>query len=102
MSQALPLDLREYFSERIPHRLREVEEAWRDVRESGWSAEPVRRFHRLAHSLAGAGATFGFPEVSTTSRQLENLLLGVVEGGAPPPAAERIEEILEALRRGAR
>jgi HPt (histidine-containing phosphotransfer) domain-containing protein len=101
MSQALPVDLREYFSERLPHRLREVEEAWRDVRESGWGEEPVRRLHRLAHSLAGTGSTFGFPDVSATSRRLEALLLAAVEDGAPPPAAERIEELLEELRRAA-
>jgi HPt (histidine-containing phosphotransfer) domain-containing protein len=99
MDQGLPRDLREYFSERLPHRLREVEDAWRDVRESTWGPEPVKRLHRLAHSLAGTGATFGFPAVSDAARRLEALLQGTVEKTAPPPSPERIEELLGELLR---
>ena len=98
MDQGLPRDLREYFSERLPHRFREVEDAWRDVRESGWGAEPVRRFHRLAHSLVGTGSTFGFPAVSEAARRLEALLQGTVEGVAPPPESGQVEELLGELR----
>ena len=98
MDQGLPRDLREYFSERLPHRLREVEDAWRDVRESGWGPEPVKRLHRLAHSLAGTGSTFGFPAVSEAARRLEILLQGTVEGTAPPPSPERVENLLGELR----
>ena len=99
MDQSPPRDLREYFSERLPHRFHEVEDAWRDVRESGWGPEPVRRFHRLAHSLAGTGSTFGFPAVSEAARRLEVLLQGTAEGVAPPPDAGRVEELLGELRR---
>lgn len=98
MDQGLPRDLREYFSERLPHRLREVEDAWRDVRESGWGPEPVKRLHRLAHSLAGTGSTFGFPAVSDAARRLEVLLQGTVEGAVPPPSPERVKELLGELR----
>lgn len=101
MDQGLPTDLREYFSERLPHRLREVENAWRDVRESGWGPEPVKRLHRLAHSLTGTGSTFGFPAVSEAARRLEVLLQGAVEGTSPPPSPERVEELLGELRRAA-
>ncbi|HSK78901.1 MAG TPA: diguanylate cyclase [Thermoanaerobaculia bacterium] len=99
MDQGLPRDLREYFSERLPHRLREVEDAWCAVRESGWGPEPVKRLHRLAHSLAGTGSTFGFPTVSGAARGLEVLLQGTVEGTAPPPDAGRVEELLSELRK---
>lgn len=99
MDQGLPKDLREYFSERLPHRLREVEDAWRDVRDSGWGPEPVKRLHRLAHSLTGTGSTFGFPAVSDAALRLELLLQGAVEGTVPPP--ERVEELLADLRQAA-
>ncbi|HSF38991.1 MAG TPA: diguanylate cyclase [Thermoanaerobaculia bacterium] len=101
MDQGLPRDLREYFSERLPHRFREVEDAWRDVRESGWGAEPVRRLYRLAHSLVGTGSTFGFHAVSKAARRLEVLLQATVEGVAPPPDAGRVEELLGELRQTA-
>lgn len=37
---------------------------------------------RLAHSLAGAAGTFGFPEVSARASALETLLVEQADGGA--------------------
>lgn len=47
----------------------------------------------LLHRLAGAGATFGYPDVSTLGKQLENLLID--EGRVPP---EKQAEIITLLR----
>ena len=74
MSETVSGELREYFAGRLPERLTEIEEACRAARDAGFSGEPLRTFHRLVHSLAGAGGTFGFPEVSEVSRGLERLL----------------------------
>lgn len=90
--------LRDYFAARLPERIREVEDAWEQVRLSGWQAEDARTFHRLAHSLAGAGATFGFPAVSEAARLLELRLKAVVQGSAPPPDDEAITGFLTGLR----
>jgi HPt (histidine-containing phosphotransfer) domain-containing protein len=96
--------LQEYFAGRLPERLQEIEEAWRRVRETAWSAEEVKTFHRLAHSLAGAGATFGFAAVTAAARDLERRLKAVLHGQEPPepqiPAAE-VDALLAALRRAA-
>ena len=56
-------ELQEYFAGRLPERLAELEEAWAAVTASGWEPERLRTLHRLAHSLTGAGSTFGYPEV---------------------------------------
>jgi len=90
-------DLRRYFAYRLPVRVAEVEAARDAARDAGWRGEPQRTFHRLVHSLAGAGATFGFPEVSETSRRLESLLKSALDTGAPPDAAE-IAPLLSRLR----
>jgi HPt (histidine-containing phosphotransfer) domain-containing protein len=90
-------DLRRYFAYRLPARISEVEAARDAARDAGWRGGPLRTFHRLAHSLAGAGATFGFPEVSEASRRLESLLKGALDAGAPPEI-EEIEELLTRLR----
>ena len=71
-------ELRLYFTGRLPTRLAEIEEAIAAARAAGWSGEPLRTAHRLAHSLKGAGETFGFPEVSAAARELERLLSGQV------------------------
>jgi HPt (histidine-containing phosphotransfer) domain-containing protein len=91
-------ELRRYFAGRLPARLTEVEEAATAAREAGWAAEPLRQFHRLAHSLVGAGATFGFPAITEHARTLERLLKAHLNGGPPPSVAE-IAEVAEILGR---
>jgi diguanylate cyclase (GGDEF)-like protein len=91
-----------YFAERLPERLREVEEGWRQVRETAWSEEAVKTLHRLAHSLAGAGATFGFLTVTEAARDLEKPLKAIVQSAAPRPDDSVVEGLLDGLRRAAR
>jgi HPt (histidine-containing phosphotransfer) domain-containing protein len=86
-----PDALREYFAGRLPERLAEIEDACRAAQETGFTGEPLRTFHRLVHSLAGAGGTFGYPEVSETARGLERLLksfLGNSGSGETPSEPE--------------
>jgi len=91
-------ELRRYFAGRLPPRLDELEAACRETSEAGWRGTPLRTFHRLAHSLAGAGAIFGFPEVSDLARRLERHLKPVLENGAPADEAE-VAALLAELRR---
>ncbi|HVG08361.1 MAG TPA: diguanylate cyclase [Thermoanaerobaculia bacterium] len=95
-------ELQEYFAGRLPERLAELEEAWAAVAESGWETGRVRTLHRLAHSLTGAGSTFGFPEVSRTARMLERFLKTVLDSGrSGEEASSQIERLLEGVRRAA-
>jgi chemotaxis protein histidine kinase CheA len=97
-------DLHAYFARRLPARLGEMAEAWDAVRAAAWSADSLRLLHRLAHSLAGTGSTFGFPDVSTTARDLEHLLETALAGAAPPDdaMARRVEQLLGDLDSAAR
>ncbi len=90
--------LRSYFAARLPERLREIEDAWEQARAAGWTEEEARTFHRLAHSLAGAGATFGFPAVTDAARRLEQRLKPVTQGATPPPDDAQVAELLAGLR----
>jgi chemotaxis protein histidine kinase CheA len=96
-----PQSLYNYFAGRLPERLREIEEAWRQVREAAWGEDALKTFHRLAHSLAGAGATFGFAAVSETGRALEQRLKAVLHKSEPPLDPATVESLLDALRRAA-
>lgn len=90
-------DLRRYFAGRLPTRVAEVEAARDAARGAGWAGEPLRTFHRLAHSLSGVGATFGFPEVTELARRLETLLKTALAGG-PPPEETTVDGLLSRLR----
>jgi len=90
-------EMKRYFAGRLPARIAEVEAARDAARGAGWAGEPLRTFHRLAHSLAGAGATFGFPEVSDLAGRLEQRLKKVL-GGGEAPAGDEVEDLLARLR----
>jgi diguanylate cyclase (GGDEF)-like protein len=51
-------------------------------------AESREEAHRIAHSLAGGGATFGLPELSTTARELAEWLEPRVHSGEASSLAE--------------
>jgi diguanylate cyclase (GGDEF)-like protein len=93
--------LRQHFAGRLPDRLREIEEAWRNACAAGWREEEAKTAYRLAHSLAGAGATFGFPEVTTAARLLEQRFKPVALGSGPPPDDATVTELLTGIRRAA-
>jgi HPt (histidine-containing phosphotransfer) domain-containing protein len=88
-------DLRSYFASRLPARISEIVAARAAAHDAGWTGEPLSTFHRLVHSLTGAGATFGFAEISATSRQLETLLREALGGTRPPE--DEVEELLSRL-----
>jgi HPt (histidine-containing phosphotransfer) domain-containing protein len=90
---AEPEDLKRYFAGRLPVRLTEIEDSYHAARDAGWTGEPLRTFHRLVHSLAGAGATFGFPEVGNFARRLEHRLAALLRNGGAPPNDPEIREI---------
>jgi HPt (histidine-containing phosphotransfer) domain-containing protein len=89
-------ELRRYFAGRLPARIAEVEAARDAARDGAWDGEALRTFHRTAHSLAGAGATFGFPAVSELAGRLEALL----GRGAPCGEDDRreVDDLLVRLR----
>jgi HPt (histidine-containing phosphotransfer) domain-containing protein len=93
-------EMKSYFAGRLPARIAEVEAARDAARWAGWAGEPLRTFHRLTHSLAGAGATFGFPAVSDLAGRLERRLKAVLAGGPPPTDAEvaEVDGLLAGLR----
>jgi chemotaxis protein histidine kinase CheA len=96
--------LQEYFAGRLPDRLQEIEDAWRHVRETAWGAEEVKVFHRLAHSLTGAGATFGFAAVTEAARALERRLKALLQPQEPPASPldpAEVDALLAALGQAA-
>ena len=89
-----PLDqIRKRFIERCRgdlHRLREsrASGAYRD------GAEALSVLAAIAHSLAGAGGTFGFPEISSRAIELESLL---IEGKIDDRATATLDQLIKAL-----
>jgi HPt (histidine-containing phosphotransfer) domain-containing protein len=89
-----PLEqIRKRFIERCRgdlHRLRELRSsgAYRD------SAEALSGLAGIAHSLAGAGGTLGFPEISSRAFEVESLL---IEGKVDDRATSALDQLIKAL-----
>ncbi len=79
LAQRLQL-LQDEFARQLPEKLAHLETTWSEVKGGNLSLLPM--LHRLAHSLTGAGATFGFIELSRASRSLEQALQARLAGGA--------------------
>ena len=70
--------MRDKFREGLAGRLVDIDKAWHEACAGDEEARVI--LHRLAHSLAGSGATFGFDKVSEVSKSLERALETVSAG----------------------
>lgn len=91
--------LRDEYRRNLPGKIEELASAWRVLRDGEWDAEQFKTFTRLAHSLAGSGATYGFDAVSQAARELE-LYCKAQNGAARLGLAEQdtVEKLLLRLQ----
>lgn len=69
----------------------------RDLLKIALAANDRPELHRLAHSLAGAGGLFGFPEISDAGQRLEDALDESAGVEGVRAAGEALLRQLEAL-----
>jgi len=85
--------LRREYAGRLPGRTTEMADML-DRLAGRWDRGSLEELHRLAHNLAGSGASYGFPDVSTSARRLELALARLLEvptGAQPDLTAVRAE-----------
>jgi HPt (histidine-containing phosphotransfer) domain-containing protein len=94
--------MRPEYLQGLASRLAQLEQL-RSLIEGGPSQEPCSALHRLAHSIAGSGATFGYSDLSARARALE-LLLATNAAGTIPSVHERamliacVAELVDCIR----
>ena len=89
---------RAYIAE-LPAKAAALEAVWRRIQAQAWQPEAVEELQRIAHNLAGSGATFGFATLSRSARALEIPIrqLTQIEATEPVGARNRIPGLVEAL-----
>jgi len=87
--------LRLTYLEHLPDKVAELDALWETARHSQES-EALSTVTRMAHSLAGSGATFGLQSVTDTARALENFLKILAKTEAPL-SAEQQEQVVPLL-----
>ncbi|MDX2271145.1 MAG: diguanylate cyclase [Cyanobacteriota bacterium] len=83
--------LRRTYAAQLEMRVEQIEDAWNQLLHNNWDPAILQTLHRMVHTLAGSGATFGFHYLSNVARTLEVLLGGVLEAGTAPIALQRIQ-----------
>lgn len=96
-------ELQRRYGDRLSRILQDMADSRQRLRQGGNLPEETARLHRHAHSLAGSGATFGYPGVSAAGQELEAILTPVAESGGQPSPAQmrRIDSLLADLRMAA-
>jgi len=105
LSPALEEQLRalsDGYARKLPEKLAQIGALWMVVRDeapSSWPVDALSNLHRMVHSLAGSGTTFGFAEVSKYARRAEIVLKPLALAGVAPGAAQKrdLEAALRAL-----
>ena len=73
------------YARRLPDRGAEIRTLFNALA-ANWKTTDAMELRRMAHNLAGSGASYGFPEVSQSARRLERALdaaLASAESPAP-------------------
>ena len=65
----------------LPQRIVEIEEGFARIGESPGDIETYLHLRLLLHKLAGSGATFGFAEISSSAKSIENQLTAIIDSG---------------------
>ncbi len=84
--------LRDGYAARLPDKLAQIESLWNVICQNAranWPEDALFTLHRLIHSLAGSGATFGFPELSLHARRVEVELKGLAAANTELDEARR-------------
>lgn len=92
--------LQEAFAKELPKRLGALEAAWLAPGEAAARLEALRH---NAHSLAGSGGTFGFPELGQAARALERRVQALLQAHTPldPELEAEISREVASLRASA-
>lgn len=80
------------FQRELPVRLDTLQQHWRALREA-WNVDTLNALHGSAHNLAGAGATFGYDELTERARALDRCIKVFLLQHKSSPAHASLVEI---------
>ncbi len=94
--------LAESYAAKLPDKIDQIDQLWGQL-QSEWNEEGLQMLHRMTHSLTGSGKTFGFAELSSAARILEESLKGLLQSKvhANEQQCVQIQQQIEELQRTA-
>ncbi len=89
--RALQLD----YVARLPARAADIAVRFETLR-AEWNPDEALELRRLVHNLAGSGASYGFPALTTEARLVERALDAAIDAAS---RADHLDAVQTALRR---
>ena len=66
-------ELRDTYARQLPDRLNTISALWSELQDH-WDLQQQKELHRLVHSIAGSGLTFGCSKLGQHARHIEQLI----------------------------
>ena len=85
-------EIKTQYIEQLPERISRIASDWKQCTENGYEEDCLRNLFRMAHSLKGSGATFGFENISMLATRLDNAFSELVDSGSKP-SEERARQV---------
>ncbi len=94
-------DLQQSYSRKLPQKIWLIKDLWQKLIHVDWNEEAFRSLHRLIHSLAGSGRTFGFDELGELAKKFDRYLNSLHTRNRLPDEHDRqqISTLIEQLAR---
>ena len=91
------------YAGQLPGTVAQMEQLWQRLVAAKTPSSQLADLARMAHSIAGSGATFGLPQASRAARELELFLDKFKASGRLPGPADQatVAALLAALRQAA-
>jgi len=80
--------LQQQYAKKLPDRITALEQHWQALNLDDPQSTQYENLIREFHSLAGSGTSYGFPQITTLSREIENILRD-----AKPTLAQNSEQL---------
>ncbi len=92
--------LREDYVKQLPVKIKEITGYWSRIQSSNGGKDDLEALHRLLHSIAGSGATFGFAVLGKQARYIEQILRSWLQGTkvSSMSAQEEMSVLLDRLK----
>jgi diguanylate cyclase (GGDEF)-like protein len=95
-------ELRQGYIAQLVEKAAQMAEAWQQIEAGTATSAMIEDFQRTAHNLAGTGATFGFPEVSSTASAIELALHQLPHRDRSESALSEVRYLVHCLQQIAR
>ncbi|OAN40832.1 diguanylate cyclase [Chloroflexus islandicus] len=101
-AHSLFTDLQQQYLAQIEAKIRQIEAIWARWQDGPLQPDDLYELQRIAHNLAGSGATFGLAAVSDAARALDAALQPVIQradaNAAAASLASLVEHLLDVMR----